>query len=364
METKYKLYFFTFISFLFLSFTRNTKNIEYQKYIRTICVFSADPSKLDIDKLYSLKNKLEGRGYIVQTLRMVSEKKEIKKFERTISDTSIMLGIGTISFEKALDIQQLFYDSRVSMNIDLTKVLIEMKHVEFIFDLINNAPGKMFDFAYVFNNADNSPFFPAANYNRKGFSIGLQSPNLANNASSLDEWLNRKKSVWGEINQILKDDDDFLGIDASTAPLYRGDGSLIGFIENLGYNFIESTTTDVWTRITNFINDENLNSIGLNGLMLPCLEDFELADEYEKGNFSIERNIFLSLQSGLGIDTYPIGINENPKRVLNILKIVQSLSNKYNKPLSIRFVSDGKSKIGEKTSFNNKYLKDVMIRKL
>ena len=139
---------------------------------------------------------------------------------------------------------------------------------------------------------------------------------------------------------------------------------MIGFIEKLGYNFTESTTTDIWTRITNFINDENTNSIGLNGLMLPCLEDFELADEYEKGNFSIERNIFLSLQSGLGIDTYPIGINENPERIQNILEIVQSLSNKYNKPLSIRFVSDGKSKIGEKTSLNNKYLKDVMIRKL
>ena len=159
METKYKLYFFTFISFLFISFTQNTKNIEYQKYIRTICVFSADPSKLDIDKLYSLKNKLEGRGYIVQTLRMVSEKKEIKKFERTISDTSIMLGIGTISFEEALTIKQLFYDSRISMNINLTTDPITMNHVEFILDLINNAPEKMFDFAYVFNNADNSPFF-------------------------------------------------------------------------------------------------------------------------------------------------------------------------------------------------------------
>ena len=98
--------------------------------------------------------------------------------------------------------------------------------------------------------------------------------------------------------------------------------------------------------------------------MLPCLEDFELADEYEKGNFSIERNIFLSLQSGLGIDTYPIGIDESPKRVLNILKTIQSLSNKYDKPLSVRFVSDGKAKIGNRTSFKNKYLKDVIIRKL
>ena len=364
METKYKLYFFTLISFLFLSFTKIEKNVDYQKYIRTICVFSAEPSKLDIDKLYSLKNKLEQKGYIIQTLRTVTDSKEIKKLERVISDTSIMLGIGTVSFEEALTIKQLFYDSRVSMNIDLTNDPIIMKHAEFIFDLINNAPEKMFDFAYVFNNSDNSPFFPAANYVRKGFSIGLQSPNLASNVSSIDEWLNRKKSVWKEINQIFENNIDFLGIDASTAPLYRGDGSLIGFIEKLGYNFTESTTTDIWTRITNFINYENTNSIGLNGLMLPCLEDFELADEYEKGNFSIERNIFLSLQSGLGIDTYPIGIDENPKRVLNILKTIQSLSNKYDKPLSVRFVSDGKAKIGNRTSFKNKYLKDVIIRKL
>ena len=45
------------------------------------------------------------------------------------------------------------------MNIDLTNNPIIMKHAEFIFDLINNAPEKMFDFAYVFNNSDNSHFF-------------------------------------------------------------------------------------------------------------------------------------------------------------------------------------------------------------
>ena len=364
MKTKYKLYFFALIFFLFISFKQNTNSYKNQKYIRTICVFSPEPSREEIDKLYNLKSKLEDEGYIIQTLRMVSKDKEIKKIERSILDSSIMLGIGTISFEKAFSIKQSFYDSRVSMNIDLTNDLIEMRHVKFIFDLIKNAPEKMFDFAYVFNNSDNSPFFPAANYNRRGFSIGLQSPNLASGASSLEEWLNRKKNVWEDINQIFKNNNDFLGIDASTAPLYRDDGSLIGFIEKLGYNFIESTTTDIWTRITNFINDENSNSIGLNGLMLPCLEDFELADEYEKGNFPIERNIFLSLQSGLGIDTYPIGINEDTRRVLDILKTIQSLSNKYNKPLSVRFVSDGKAKIGDISNFNNKYLKDVMIRKL
>ena len=85
--------------------------------------------------------------------------------------------------------------------------------------------------------------------------------------------------------------------------------------------------------------------------MFPCLEDGELAAEYEKGNFTIERNIFLSLHSGLGIDTYPIGIDEKPERVWEILKLLQKLSNKYNKALSCRFVSDGKTGIGGNSDF-------------
>ena len=98
--------------------------------------------------------------------------------------------------------------------------------------------------------------------------------------------------------------------------------------------------------------------------MFPCLEDFELADEYESSNFSIERNIYLSLHSGLGIDNYPIGTDEKPERVLEILKLLQGLSNKYKKALSVRIVSDGKTKIGEKTHFQNQFLKDVIVRKL
>ena len=98
--------------------------------------------------------------------------------------------------------------------------------------------------------------------------------------------------------------------------------------------------------------------------MLPCLEDFELAEEYRQGNFTIERNIYLSLHSGLGIDTYPIGIDEAPERVFEILCLLQGLSQKYNKPLSARFVSDGRAKIGDMTDFKNQYLKDVVVRSL
>ena len=74
----------------------------------------------------------------------------------------------------------------------------------------------------------------------------------------------------------------------------------------------EISSTDTYLKITNFIKKENPKPVGLCGLMLPSLENFELANEYEKGNFSI----------------------------------------------------DGKTKIGQKSDFKNQYLKDVIIQSL
>jgi len=172
------------------------------------------------------------------------------------------------------------------------------------------------------------------------------------------------KSAWDELNNLFKIDSYFLGIDSSIAPLVTDEGSFIGFIKRLGLNFSDTVTTDLYTTITSFMENNNPKPIGLCGLMFPCLEDGELVNEYEKGNFSIERNIFLSLHSGLGVDTYPIGIDEKPERILEVLKLLAALSNKYKKSLSCRFVSDGKTKIGGKSDFRNQYLMDVVIRKL
>lgn len=187
---------------------------------------------------------------------------------------------------------------------------------------------------------------------------------MAENCKTLDRWFDKMRSAWDEITRLMRNEPKFLGIDSSIAPLFEGKSSLVRFISRVGLDFSKSTTTDTYLRITKFIKSQNPKPIGLCGIMFPCLEDFELAEEYEKGNFSIERNLFLSLHSGLGIDTYPIGIDEDPKRVMEILKVVQGLSNKYNKPLSARFVSDGKAKIGQKTDFKNQYLKDVVVRRL
>ena len=129
-------------------------------------------------------------------------------------------------------------------------------------------------------------------------------------------------------------------------------------------SFDESCLTDVYLAITDYVNMHNPRPVGLCGLMFPCLEDFELAVEYEAGRFSIDRNLYLSLHCGLGIDTYPIGMDENPQTVLHILRLLQRLSKRYDKTLSARFVSDGQAKIGDRTHFGNPYLKDVTIRPL
>ncbi|MDD2785949.1 MAG: DUF711 family protein [Patescibacteria group bacterium] len=333
------------------------------KIIRSICYFTKNPDGKLVEELERIKFLFIEKGFEVQTLRICVNGFKFKDIEEKISDKEMLLSAGSTSYQESSEqLEDFFEISNLSFNLDLTDMTIDEKYVDLLFNIIRNKPEQTFNFAYVFNNAPSSPYFPSANYNQDGFSIGLQPTDLSADCVSLDEWFARMSEVWKEITSLVKDEKDFLGIDSSVAPLFEVESSLINFVQRLGMSFNESILTDSYLRITKFIKEKNPKPIGLCGLMLPCLEDFELANEYEQGNFSVERNLFLSLHSGLGIDTYPIGIDESPVKAINILKTVQGLSNKYKKPLSIRFVSDGKATIGEKTDFKNQYLKDVVVR--
>lgn len=333
--------------------------------VRSVCLFTSNPGSESVTRVNELEAKLKEMGYEVQTKRICSPLLSPLELRNKIKDNKVLLCTGTILFEKALRNLSKFYQADgVSFNVDLTNTTINKDHTKILFEIIKNNPRLAFNFTYVFNNASSSPFFPSASYEKDGFAIGLQPTDLTEGCESLEQWLDKMKESWGKLHQIFGDDSDFLGIDSSVAPLFEGKSSLVNFIKRLGITFNQSVTTDTYLKITKFIKEQNPKPVGLCGLMMPCLEDFELAEEYERGNFSIERNIFISLHSGLGIDTYPIGIDESPQRVVEILRLIQRLSNKYKKPLSARFVSDGKAKIGDKTDFQNQYLKDVIVRAL
>lgn len=337
------------------------------KIVRSICYFSKKPKTAEIiQNLSSIEKKLKSAGYEIQTKRLCAPVlvKEIDSLDLT----NILLSVGTLDkqqiqcqFEDFLATKNIFF------NIDLCGPnKIDEYFVDLLFEIIKRNASKTFNFTYVFNNRKSSPFFPSSAYYQDGFSIGLQTPDLAENCKSLDSWLHKMRKCWLEINALLGSKLDFLGIDSSVAPLFSGKSSFINFVNRLfpGMRFPYTITTDFYLKITKFLKEQNPKPVGLCGIMFPCLEDFLLAEAYEEHEFSIERNIFLSLHSGLGVDVYPIGINERKERVLEILSLLKGLAEKYDKPLAARFVSDGKAKVGQKTDFKNQYLKDVVIKPL
>jgi len=336
------------------------------KIIRSICYFNKESSPESIKKIDGIAKNLTEKGFVIQTKRVCSPSiDKIIKLDAKYASDIYIFGVGSIQRDKILErFDNLLACKDTSFNLDLTEKEITKEDAQLLFEIIKSKSGKTFNFAYVFNNQPSSPFFPSGSFYQNGFSIGLQLTDLSEGCNSIEKWLERIKEVWLEIYSLFKNDPEFLGIDSSIAPLFSGKSSLVGFIKKIGLDFSRSATTDTYLKITKFLKEKNPKPVGLCGIMFPCLEDFELAEEYEKGNFSIERNVFLSLHSGLGIDTYPIAIDEKPERVLEILKLLQGLSIKYEKPLSARFVSDGKAKINEKTDFQNQYLKDVTMRPL
>ncbi len=335
-----------------------------QKVIRSICLFSHNPGPRGLERLAKIADAFGDQDFEVQTKRLCSKDSQ-SILELDKQNDGNLYSIGELDYNSALkNLDMLVNTNNISFNVNLTDGNITTEHTFLLTEIINRVPQQTFNFTYTFNNLPSSPYFPSAIYERDGFSIGLQPTNLAEGCHTLESWLERVGKVWEEIIGIASREDDFLGIDTSIAPIFSGSGSLVNFVKRLGMNFSESATTSTYFRITDYIKNKCTKPVGLCGLMFPCLEDFELADEYEAGNFSIERNIFLSLHSGLGIDTYPIGIDERPERVAAILQLLQGLSKKYQKPLSARFVSDGDTKIGQKSDFHNKYLKDVIVRAL
>jgi len=338
--------------------------MQNNKIIRSICFFTDNLDAGILEKIENIAQKLTGAGFEIQTRRICSTGITIKEIDSAFNDPSLYLSVGTLNRESARHQINDFLDAKnVAFNLDLSDGVLP-EDTDLLFNIIKERPAKTFSFTYTFSNAPSSPYFPSAAYRENGFAIGLQPTDLSENCKSIDEWLQKMKVVWNEIDGMFQPDPDFLGIDSSVAPLFTGESSLIYFIKKIYNSFSVTVTQDLYLQITSFIKNNNPKPIGLCGIMLPCLEDFELAQEYEKGNFSIERNIYLSLHSGLGIDTYPIGIDESPNRVFEILCLLQGLSQKYNKPLSARFISDGNAKIGEMTDLKNQYLKDVVVRPL
>jgi hypothetical protein len=332
------------------------------KIVRTVCYFTERPDGRVAGELGALSARLRALGYEVQTTRVCVRQGDIASLGEL---TGVIPSVGCLPFESAVrQLPDFFAADNVNFNIELADTEVEPRHVDLLWRIFTERPGHTFHFSYTFNNVPGSPFFPSATHGEDGFAIGLQSVDLSAGVDSVDGWLSAMAGCWREIVHEFRDDPGFLGIDGSPAPMGDGPGSLVGFVRRLGMTFGASATSTFYSAVTGFLRAENPRTAGLNGLMLPCLEDGALAAEYEAGEFTIERNLFLSMHCGLGIDTYPVGVDESPARVLEVLRLVRALSNRHRKPLSVRFVSDGRAGIGDRTDFGSPYLTDCVVRPL
>lgn len=336
-----------------------------EKIVRSVCLFREQLQNFNPNDFEPIIERLLENGFAVQTKRLCLSHYVDGPSDRDLSEQGILLGLGSISIQDFMDHREDFFRSaNKSITLDLSEEEIGIAHVELLFKLFHEWPQHTFRCTLGLNLPHSSPFFPSASYGRPGWSIGLQATNLAASCSTLSEWLQAMKRAWHELCTIFKEDKTFLGIDSSIAPLGNGESSFIHLAKRFEGSFAKSVLSDFYTSVSSFIKRENPRPVGLCGLMFPCVEDVELAGEYERGCFSIERNLFLSLHSGVGIDVYPVGLDENPQTILNILRLTKSLSCKHKKPLSIRFISDGRARIGETTVFQNPYLCDVRVQSL
>ena len=209
--------------------------LQNSKVIRSICYFTDNLDRAILEKVNDISARLEADGYTIQTKRICLKGFAVKEISSAFHDSAFYLSVGTLGRESA---HNQFHDflntDNVSFNLDLSRG-VQREDTDILFHIIQNRPGKTFNFSYTFCNAPSSPYFPSATHGCNGFSIGLQSTDLSENCKSIDEWLKKVKAVWNELFDMFQWDPDFLGIDSSIAPLFAGKSSFIYFIkkENL-----------------------------------------------------------------------------------------------------------------------------------
>ena len=339
--------------------------MDRRKIVRSLCLFTQRPSQRAVGRLGRLAARLETAGYVVQTQRLCSPDVDAVFGLDRRADGSIFSSVGRQELVQATKMVDRFCAAHnVALNVEASADQIDDRHVGLLMSIIQKCAAKTFSFTFTFNNAVSSPYFPSATYEKDGFAIGLQPTDLSVGCTTVAEWLDQMRASWTEIDLVMAGEPDYLGTDTSIAPLGDRAGSLVDLMGRIGPGFEPAITSGVFLRIADFIKSPSTKRIGLCGLMFPCLEDFRLATEYERGAFSVERCLFLSLQSGLGLDAYPIAMDERPTRIVEVLTLLQGLSNKHNKPLSARFISDGMARIGQRTNLRSRYLRDVEVRAL
>ena len=153
------------------------------------------------------------------------------------------------------------------------------------------------------------------------------------------------------------------GIDATPAPL--GDISIAGAIESfIGGPFGSSGTLTASGIITRAVQSISAKRTGYSGLMIPVMEDTQLARRWAEGTFNLDSILAYSAVCAGGVDTVPLPGDVSEEQIARILGDVAWLAYKWNKPLAARLLPAPGKRVGEKTEFEGGLLTNTTVQPL
>jgi uncharacterized protein (UPF0210 family) len=357
--------------------------------------------------LRSAKREFEKQGYVVESLRIVTQPLGelvdglsdpdalalLQRFDALSTKERFLPGVGPAMLRDPDDPRPMRILARALStlpNIEGNAVLagedgihwkVIRESAALLREVTDHSPGSIgsFNFTGTAMLQPYSPFYPGAYHTGAGrqFSIGLEGASVVQEVFSarprdfdgavaeLTRQLTVHAKVTESIGQRVASATGwtFAGVDPTPAPL--GGVSIAAAIESYtGARFGSSGTMTAALIITTAVKAVPVKQVGYSGLMVPVMEDKVLARRWAEGAVNIDSLLAYSAVCGTGLDTVPLPGDVSEEQVSRIFGDVASLAWKWRKPLSARLQPVKGKKAGEQTEFNDPYLFNTLIRAL
>ena len=357
--------------------------------------------------LRSAKREFEKQGYVVESLRIVTQPLGelvdglsdpdalalLQRFDALSTKERFLPGVGPAMLRDSDDPRPMRILARALStlpNIEGNAVLagedgihwkVIRESAALLREVTDHSPGSIgsFNFTGTAMLQPYSPFYPGAYHTGAGrqFSIGLEGASVVQEVFSARPRdfdgavaeLTRQLTVHAKVAESIghrvaaSTGWNFAGVDPTPAPL--ADVSIGAAIESYtGARFGSSGTMTAALIITTAVKAVPVKQVGYSGLMVPVMEDKVLARRWAEGAVNIDSLLAYSAVCGTGLDTVPLPGDVSEEQVSRIFGDVASLAWKWRKPLSARLQPVKGKKAGEQTEFNDPYLFNTLIRAL
>lgn len=247
-------------------------------------------------------------------------------------------------------------------------------------------------FAALANVKAGSPFFPAAYHDSSvpAFALATEAADLAVDAfSSAKTVAEARKTLISEIERHGKalakvaqglarrnssacaskardaKPPSFVGIDFSMAPFPAEASSIGRAFEQLGAAQVGMHGSLAAAAIlTECLDRARFRRTGVNGLMLPVLEDGTLAQRAAQGTLTVKDLLLYSAVCGTGLDTVPLPGDASAAQIASLLVDVAALALRLDKPLTARLMPIPNKKAGDATDFDFGYFANGKVMAL